>query len=207
MQHYQHIPGFLNKQQSDYLYARLLKEVPWAQVKYHKPERGLVITPRLTWAAGFHQDKFYPLNMFGKRCFPNEIPQWLKELKDFVEDFLSEKYNFILFAYYRDRKDSIAHHSDDEQFLGSNPSIASVTVGFPRPFVLKNKQTNKQKEFKLNHGDLFVMQKNCQEDYTHSVPKQQGVCLPRISLTFRNALDESGSKNYYKYNTMDFCFN
>lgn len=205
-EYYKHVPNFLNKGQADYLYDRLLKEVPWTQVKYYKPERGYVITPRLTWVAGFHQDESYPLNISNKTYIPNKIPEWLNELKIVVEESLSQKYNFILFSYYRDNKDSITHHSDDERFLGNNPNIASISVGFPRPFLLKNKETKETEEFQLNHGDLFVMQNNCQKDYTHSIPKQKTLCFPRVSLTFRNALDESGSKNYYKYNTMNFGF-
>jgi alkylated DNA repair dioxygenase AlkB len=203
--HYQHIRSFLTNQEADYLYQRLLNEIPWTQVKYYKPERGYVITPRLTWVAGFHQEKLYPLNHHAGYQ-PNEIPDWLVKLKDVVEDYLQEKYNFILFAQYRDENDSITYHSDDEKFLGYNPSIASITVGENRPFCLKNKQTKEVTSFELKHGDLFVMQNNCQRDYLHSVPKQKYSCAPRISLTFRKALNEAGSKNYYHYNTTNSIF-
>jgi alkylated DNA repair dioxygenase AlkB len=197
--HYQHITPFLTKQEADYLYSRLLKEIPWTQVKYYKPERGYIITPRLTWVAGFHQKKLYPLDYHGG-YIPNEIPPWLCELKDVIEEYLNQKYNFILFSWYRDENDFIAYHSDNENFLGYNPNIASISVGGNRPFCLKNKITNQIQSFNLNHGDLFVMQNNCQRDYLHSIPKQSYKCTPRLSLTFRNALNETGSKNYYHYN-------
>jgi alkylated DNA repair dioxygenase AlkB len=206
MSHYQYVPEFLFKKEADYLYKRLLEETPWTQVRYYKPERGYVVTPRLTWVAGFHQKDLYPLDTGFNVYSPNEIPKWLLELKDVVEDYLNTTYNFILFAQYRDENDSISYHSDDEKFLGYNPNIASITVGQPRPFCLKNKATKETQEFNLGHGDLFVMKNNCQRDYMHSVPKQSKSLKPRISITFRKALNESGSANYYKYNTMNSVF-
>lgn len=206
MTHYDYIPDFLSKKEADYLYKRLLEETPWTQVKYYKPERGYVVTPRLTWVAGFHQKKLYPIDVGTNVYVPNEIPKWLVELKDVVEDYLDTTYNYLLFAQYRDENDSITYHSDDEKFLGYSPNIASITVGQTRPFCLKNKQTKQVQTFNLNHGDLFVMKNNCQRNFMHSVPKQKQSLGPRISITFRKALNESGSKNYYKYNTMNSVF-
>jgi alkylated DNA repair dioxygenase AlkB len=204
MNHYQHVSNFLSEKESTYLFDRLLQETPWTQVKYYKPERGYVITPRLTWVAGFHQKNLYTLDIEGKSYTPNLIPPWLVELKSAIENHLSTKYNYLLFSLYRDEKDSIAYHSDDESFLGYNPNIASITVGASRPFNLKHKHAKEVESFTLKHGDLFVMKNDCQRNYTHTVPKQPLKAKPRISITFRNALNESASKNYYKYNTMNF---
>lgn len=205
MNHYEYIPSFLTKEEADYLYNRLMKEIPWTQVKYYKPERGYVITPRETWVAGFHKSKIEPISYVSNSnikmpILPNNIEPWLLELKEVVEDYTQSKYNFILFSKYRDENDSITYHSDDEKFLGKNPTIASITVGDARSFCLKNKQSKEVQCFDLKHGDLFVMQNNCQKDYLHSVPKLKTQKNIRISLTFRNALNLLGAKNYYKYN-------
>jgi len=198
MNHYQYLPGFLYEDEANWLYAKLLQEIPWRQVKYYKPERGLVVTPRLTWCCGFHTSNKYPIYLPDK-IFPQDIPEWLLPLKHLVEEKLEVDFNFMLFSYYRDGKDSIAFHSDDEKFLGSNPTIASITVGASRPFLLKEKSSKKTESFDLSNGDLFVMQNDCQQNYMHSVPKID-TTLPRLSITFRKALSETGSKNYYKYN-------
>ena len=202
---YRHIKNFLSKEEADFLYLKLLQEIPWNQVKYYKPERGYVITPRLTWVAGFHQKELYPLDI-GHIYMPNPIPSWLLELKDVLEDFLDKKYNFMLFSQYRNENDSIAYHSDDEKFLGYRPSIASLSVGDTRTFSLKHKSNKQIESFDLDHGDLFVMQNDCQSQFLHSVPKMKVKKNPKFSITFRNALNEAGSKNYYKYNTMDCIF-
>jgi len=200
--HFEHVENFISKDESDWLYTKLLTEVPWRQVKYYKPERGLVVTPRLTCCYGFHQKSHYDIYLPAK-VTPLKIPAWLLPLKAYVEAYTAQDYNFVLMAYYRDGKDSITYHSDDERFLGRNPTIASVTVGAERLFCLKHKQSKQVSKHLLSHGDLFVMQNNCQHDYMHSVPKTNNFDLPRISLTFRKALSEAGSKNYYKYNYLD----
>ena len=198
--HYELHKGFLLEQEIKYLHTRLNEEIPWTQVKYYKPERGYVITPRLTWACGFHQKTIYPL-MKGM-ITPNHIPDWLLPLKHLVEDATSQHYNFLLFSKYRNEKDSISFHSDNERFLGFKPRIASITLGATRPFLLKNKKTKETQTFNLDAGDLFLMKDNCQKDYLHSVPKQKTKIKERISITFRKALNEYGSCNYYMYNTL-----
>ena len=197
--HYKHVKEFLFEEESSYLLHKLETEIPWRQVKYYKPERGYVVTPRLTWVCGFHQNELYELvYASGKKAIPTPIPSWLMDLKWVLEDHLKTKFNFILAAQYRDEKDSISYHSDDEYFLGYNPTIASISVGATKTFYLKHKNTKQVEKFNLNNGDLFVMKNNCQRDYLHSVPKN--IAGKRFSLTFRNALTEAASKNYYKYN-------
>lgn len=200
MPHYKHVKNFLFDQETEYLLDKLKNEIPWRQVRYYKPERGYVITPRLTWVCGFHQKDYYDLSYSsGKIVSPNPIPSWLQDLKLVLEDYLNETFNYVLFAQYRDGNDSITYHSDDERFLGYNPTIASISIGEDKLFYLKNKNTKQTEKFNLQNGDLFVMKNNCQRDYLHSVPKNSS-SQRRFSLTFRNALNETGSKNYYKYN-------
>jgi len=200
--HYEYYPNFLYLEEAAYLYSKLNNEIPWHQVKYYKPERGYVITPRQTWCAGIHNRldlKKFILNY-------NEIPEWLLPLKKLVEERCDQKFNFMLFSKYRDEKDSIAYHSDDERFLGENPTIASVSVGQDRPFLLKNKKTKVVEEFNLTSGSLFIMKGLCQKNYLHTVPKQQKELAPRISITFRNGINKAASQNYYYYNTPQDTF-
>jgi len=195
-EHYEYYQDFLYLEESNKLLEYLETEIPWTQVKYFKPERGYVITPRLSWVSGFHQEELYKIDGID----PNPIPDFILPLKHLVEDYLKTSFNYILYSKYRDQNDSITYHSDDENFLGKNPTIASLTLGCKRPFVLKNKTTKESASFDLSHGDLFVMKNNCRKDYFHAVPKQKKPTGVRYSLTFRKALNERGSKNYYKYN-------
>lgn len=197
--HYEVIPQFLFRKEADFLEEKLETCIPWTQVKYYRPERGYVITPRLTWACGFHQETHYSL-LKGDYT-PNKIPSFLIPLKNFVEEQTDQKFNFILLSKYRNQNDSIAFHSDNEKFLGNNPVICSISIGYKKEFVLKNKENKEKEILDLKHGDLLIMKNNCQKDYEHAVLKNKERCYTRYSITFRKVINQSGSENYYLYNT------
>jgi len=50
------------------------------------------------------------------------------------------------------------------------------------------------KSFTLSHGDLFIMSGTLQQFWKHRVPPQQSSLGPRISITFRNVIDDALSK-------------
>lgn len=108
------------------------------------------------------------------------------KLKEMVEEKTSKKYNSILLNYYRDGQDSMGAHSDDEPILGSNPTIASISLGEERRFYLKEKESKKTvwKE-DLKDGSLLVMGGCLQEKYIHGINKTTRQIGPRINLTFR----------------------
>lgn len=196
MSHFEYIEDFLYKKEADYLQSFLEEEIPWRQVRYFKPERGYVITPRLTWCAGFHNNLYYKIN----NITPNPIPKTILPLKEIIEDYTGTTYNFVLFAKYRNGQDSITYHSDDEMFLGKNPTIPLLTIGSTRPFNLKNKIDRSVQSFDLSHGDLLIMKNDCQRNFQHAVPKVDNFNEVRYSITFRKAINEYGTKNYYTYN-------
>ena len=192
---------FLYQQEADFLLDFLRKEIPWTQVKYYKPDRGYVITPRMSWVCGWHDNETDQIISNDLLIKKNEIPKTLIPLKEVVEEYTKKTYNFMLFAHYRDGNDSITYHSDDERFLDFRSTISSITVGNTRPFLLKNKQTKDVQSFDLDHGDLFVMKNNCQQDYLHSIPKTKKKIYDRYSITFRSSLKEAATVNYYTYNS------
>jgi len=97
----------------------------------------------------------------------------------------------VLLNQYRDGRDSLGLHSDDERELGPNPLIASLSFGATRRFVMipKKKQKDRQRiEMQMSHGSLLIMDGDIQHVYKHGVPKQLAVTEPRINLTFRRVL-------------------
>ncbi len=66
-----------------------------------------------------------------KNCRPRPIPQCLDDLRKVTEIFTDSTYNFCLVNYYATGSDSISYHSDDERFLGTNPSIARCQERLP----------------------------------------------------------------------------
>ncbi|RAK99559.1 uncharacterized protein BO80DRAFT_426543 [Aspergillus ibericus CBS 121593] len=79
------------------------------------------------------------------KIYPRPIPPCLNHLRQAIEALTTTTttppnnnndtaYNFILVNYYATTEDSIAYHSDDERFLGPNPTIASLSLGARRDF-------------------------------------------------------------------------
>lgn len=98
-------------------------------------------------------------------------------------------FNSCLLNLYRGGADSLAWHSDNEPLYGPQPTIASVSFGTPRDFLLRRKDDRLQKHcWTLGCGDLLIMQGSTQQFWEHSVPKRRNVASARVNLTFRNVL-------------------
>ena len=66
--------------------------------------------------------------------------QTLLDIKSRVEAAAGTDFNSVLLNYYRDHRDSMGLHSDDEPELGERPILASVSLGEERTFILKHKR-------------------------------------------------------------------
>ncbi len=92
----------------------------------------------------------------------------------------------MLLNLYRNGRDSVAWHSDDEPELGKNPVIASVSFGATRRFMFRHKTQKELKcEIELTHGSLLLMRGATQHFWQHQIPKIKKIIQPRINLTFR----------------------
>jgi alkylated DNA repair dioxygenase AlkB len=95
-------------------------------------------------------------------------------------------FNSVLANLYRDGRDSMGWHSDDEPELGAQPVIASLSLGSTRRFVLKHRRDPSRKfALELPHGSLLLMRGATQANYRHALPRTARPVGPRINLTFR----------------------
>ncbi|KAH6638384.1 DNA repair family protein [Boeremia exigua] len=210
------------------LFEFLRQELPFYRVQYTITRFGKtseINTPRFTTVFGIDETCRFDSNgeivdtQTGKRvegsrfkCKPRPIPQCLDELRKITEGTTGDNFNFCLVNYYGNGKDSISYHSDDERFLGPNPSIASFTLGAKRDFLMKHKPIAPKEgeattdpgliKLPLGSGDMVLMRGKTQSMWLHSIPKRAGVDANkgRINITFRKALFKSGTENYYQYN-------
>src|SRR5262249_26588761 len=112
----------------------------------------------------------------------NEV---VAEIRRKVEAATGERFNSVLLNRYRNGRDSVAWHADDEPELGAAPLIASVSLGAERKFVLKHKDGADRRQYPLAHGSLLVMGGTLQRHYLHALPKTAATVGERVSLTFR----------------------
>jgi alkylated DNA repair dioxygenase AlkB len=170
---------FLSPERAAEVLEVLARETPWKQ------ERGRAGNPfpRLT---AYHADEGVIYRYSGVTHESRPWTPLLADLKKQIEAISEHSFNSLLLNFYRDGQDSIGWHSDDEPELGTNPVVASVSLGGERQFVLRHKTTRQKKSFVLASGSLLVMGGSCQHHWQHSVPKTDEPVPPRINLTFRS---------------------
>lgn len=139
-----------------------------------------VAVPRLTCWLG---EEAYTYS--GRRHEPATMPPVIEAIRDAVERVTGARFNSVLANYYRDGRDSVAEHADDEPELGAEPTIASLSIGAPRTFAIRNRATRERTTLTLSHGDLLVMSGRSQADYLHAIPKTARPVGARLNLTFR----------------------
>ena len=136
--------------------------------------------PRLTaWhgAAGYVYS--------GIRMTPAPWNPPLLEIKAVAEACAGQAFNSVLLNLYRDGRDSVSWHSDNEPGLGRNPVIASVSLGATRRFQMKHRERDERLALDLPAGSCLVMARATQHHWLHQVPKTSRPVCPRINLTFR----------------------
>ena len=175
-------PGWLVAADADRLLQALIGDASWQVHRIRMFGRWLD-SPRLSCWMG-DADAHYRYS--GADFLPHPWAPALLELREQLQQACAGSFNSVLLNRYRDGRDSMGWHSDDEPELGPTPLIASLSLGAPRRFLLRRRDDPAQKfEFLLGHGDLLLMRGHCQRDYQHALPKTARVSGERINLTFR----------------------
>ncbi|NCD69619.1 alpha-ketoglutarate-dependent dioxygenase AlkB family protein [Mucilaginibacter agri] len=112
----------------------------------------------------------------------------LLELKIMVERLTGTVFNSCLLNLYHNGDEGMSWHSDDESSLGRNTTIASLSFGAERKFMLKHKVSKQPVEVMLANGSLLVMKGSTQTNWLHALPKTKKVSTPRVNLTFRTMI-------------------
>lgn len=175
-------PGWLAAEEADALLRELRSGIAWEQGVITMFGRE-VAEPRLTAWFG---EADYTYSGRTVRAAPWPAP--LAALRDRLVAAAGTRFNAALLNLYRDGADSMGLHSDDEPELGTNPVIASLSLGAERRFLLvpkKKTARDRTLQVTLAHGSLLVMAGTCQHNYRHGVPKQPGRGGERINVTFR----------------------
>ena len=173
-------PGAFAPIESWVLYRSLYERLEWQESAIKLFGRR-VKSPRLSVWYG---DKPYT---YSGLAWPVRVwPPELVKIRQRVEILAGQAFNGVLCNLYRDGRDSMGWHSDDEQELGPDPVLASVVFGAGRRFVFRSKAEKIQKqEVVLDDGDILIMGAGTQSNWSHAVPKTSKLVGPRINLTFR----------------------
>ncbi|WP_137172616.1 alpha-ketoglutarate-dependent dioxygenase AlkB [Massilia sp. HP4] len=162
--------------------ARLIAETAWREetvVVYGKRH----LQPRLS---AWHGDAAYTYS--GLRLEPLPLTPLLETLRGAVQAATGQSFNSVLLNYYRNERDSMGMHSDDEPELGPRPAIASLSLGAARTFILKHKHNKKTVRVDLTDGSLLLMSGETQKYWLHGINKMTRALQARVNLTFRKII-------------------
>jgi alkylated DNA repair dioxygenase AlkB len=167
--------------EADRLVAALREGIAW------RAETALVMgrriaLPRLT---AWYGEAAYTYS--GIRNAPAPWIPELLTLKAIAERCAGTDFNSVLCNLYRDGRDSVSWHADDEPAMGERPVIASISLGAVRRFQLRHKACRQLTVvLDLPHGSCLVMAGATQRHWLHQLPKTARPVGPRVNLTFRN---------------------
>jgi alkylated DNA repair dioxygenase AlkB len=167
---------------ADALLDALRGEIPWERHRLRLFGRE-VASPRLScWIGDAGAAYTYSRTRF-------EPHPWTSTLASLREDLATRfglRFNSVLANLYRDGRDSMGWHSDDEPELGVQPVIASLSFGAERRFRFRSRTTRRVAlSIDLAHGSLLLMRGATQRSYQHDLPKTARAVGERVNLTFR----------------------
>jgi len=175
-------PAFLVGADADRLFAAVRASTDWRQEQATMFGRRLPI-PRLQ---AWHGDPDASYSYSHIALDPEPWTPPLAEIRRAAEAAAGTTFNSVLVNLYRDGRDSVGWHSDDEAELGPEPVIASVSLGATRRFQLRHRSlAGVRHQLDLTHGSLLLMRGPTQRHWSHQVPKTSRPVGPRINLTFR----------------------
>lgn len=168
-------PGFLPPVDAGDLFSWLQTDVPWRTESISLFGQRRTVPRLVAW---FGEEG---LNYrYSGRSHPGKgWPPQLADLRGRVAAELQQMPNFLLLNRYRDGADSMAWHRDDEAGLGD--SIASLSLGAPRTFLLREEGSRRSRSLTLEHGSLLLFDGRTR----HALPKTRSAVGERINLTFR----------------------
>ena len=173
-------PQFLAAADAAYLATALNDSLAWQRLSGQMFGKAYLVPRDTCWVGPV------AYRYSGLRHDPADWPGVLLPLRHALEDAIAgARFETVLANRYRDGRDRVGWHADDEPVFGAEPVIASVSLGATRKFKLRRNGMKETTEIALTSGSLLVMRGATQREYQHCVPPEAGVATARINLTFR----------------------
>jgi alkylated DNA repair dioxygenase AlkB len=178
---------FFTSAESNALLESFITKLPWESMTIKMFGRDTKIPRLQCWIGDEGCEYRYSGKQLNRQIWNQDLTMIRKKIfKELKIDF-----NSVLANYYRDGKDSMGWHSDDEKELGPNPTIASISFGSERDLVFRNKISKKTLTIPQTNGCLILIDGETQKNWQHSIKKTQKIIGPRINLTFRNIIHKN----------------
>jgi len=111
-------------------------------------------------------------------------PEWLVPIKKRLEALAGHTFELALITEFQDGS-KLGFHRDNEEEIVPDSMIAAISLGDKRKVQFSNLKKKVMKEISVQHGSLYVMEKDSQKIIYHGVPEKTYGKL-RFSITFRH---------------------
>jgi alkylated DNA repair dioxygenase AlkB len=167
------------------LMASVRNGIDWRAEEIVMFGRHVPVPRRVAW----HGDPGARYTYSGTPHLPEPWTPALACIRDRVQELTGARFNAVLLNLYRDGRDGMGWHADDEPELGPDPVIASVSLGATRRFCLRHRRRRDLRVvLPLAHGSLLLMSGATQRHWVHALPKTTAPVGERINLTFRQVV-------------------
>ena len=175
-------PAAFDATEASKLFDDLRRQIDWQQEEILMFGRRVPVPRRVAW----HGDPGASYAYSGTEHHPSPWTPALDRARDRVTGLTGVHFNAVLLNLYRDGRDGMGWHADDEPELGRDPVIASVSLGAARRFCLRHRRRRDLRlDVSLTHGSLLLMSGATQHHWVHALPKTAVPVGERINLTFR----------------------
>jgi len=176
---FSYVPGCFDLSSARTILDALLAEIAWERRDLTIYGR-VVAMPRLIAMYGPVGYRYS-----GIEHPPRPMPPRVAAIRDRIEEVTRTRFNSVLVNLYRDGRDSVSWHRDNDYDHGGQPDIASVSFGATRRFLLRDGAGGRG-EIALESGSLLLASGEALERWWHCVPKTGRAVGPRVNLTFRH---------------------
>lgn len=176
---------WLSAQEAETCLHQLIEATPWRQESVTLFGKSH-LQPRLVAWFG---DPGAVYSYSGTSFQPLPWTALLLSLRERVAASTGCAYNSVLLNYYRDGRDAMGLHADDEPELGPQPAIASLSLGATRKLYFKHRRGQEPGyDLLLPSGSLLLMRGATQQNWKHGIRRTARPCGERVNLTFRHIL-------------------
>ena len=176
--------AFYSQVEADRLFSSLYRSLDWREESIFIFGKECRVPRLMCW----HGEPEAVYRYSGVTHHPLPWIVELAEVRDRIQEVWGGTFNSVLANLYRDGRDSMGYHADNEKELGLNPVIASLSLGDQRVFRLHHRKRREKLDLSLGHGDLLIMAGTLQHHWVHALQKTGALKNPRINLTFRRIM-------------------
>eukprot|EP00794_Sanderia_malayensis_P012789 gene12789-14100_t len=166
---------FIKPEEAEWMFEQLQAEIPWQEKEITMFGKKMMQPRLIAWFGDF------PYTYSRITLKPFKWSPLLDILRQKIQAETGLTFNTMLANLYRNNKDSVDWHSDDEKSLGDNPTIASLSFGDTRMFEMRIKPAQKGEinpvsgkvKVPLSSGSLLIMEGATQHDWQSMMQRMQ----------------------------------